>query len=135
MIPSSPRFSLDDIQASPESAWIVDGAVLRCAGEPLHCALVQDLKSQRVLGWATALEADPALMLRAVELACQRHPRTRPTLLYLDAQAEHGPAHVIAALTCLEIQLRFLQGQEQWLLKPLAAVWSQLQAGFDDQEK
>ena len=130
----APRFSLDDIQSSPESAWIVDGAVLRCAGEPLHCALVQDLKSQRVLGWATALEADPALLLRAVELACQRHVRTRPTLLYLDAEAEHAPAHVIAALTCLEIQLRFLEGQEQLLLKPLALVWHQLQAGFDDHE-
>ena len=64
MKPSKKRFSFSrsDIEASPESAWIVDVAILTTANGPLHCALVQDLKTQRVLGWSTALDADPMLM-------------------------------------------------------------------------
>jgi len=44
MKPSKKRFSRSDIEASPESAWIVDVAIIRTANGPLHCALVQDLK-------------------------------------------------------------------------------------------
>ncbi|MNG13939.1 hypothetical protein D3C85_1933360 [compost metagenome] len=37
---------------------------------------------------------------------------------------------MIAALACQEFQLRFIGGQEQFLLKPLELVWSDLQTRF-----
>lgn len=124
------RVSFEALKSSPKSVWIVDTAMIHSAGQQLHCALVQDLKTLRVLGWATALDADPALMRRAVELAYPRYIRTQPTTLYLDSGSEKSTPHVIAALACQEFQLRFIGRQEQFLLKPLEQVWSDLQARF-----
>ena len=87
MKPLKRRFS--DIKASPESAWIADVAILTTTNGPLHCALVQDLKTERVLGWATALDADPTLMTRAIEVACERHTKTHPTNLFLYQISEY----------------------------------------------
>lgn len=52
MKPSKKRFSFSrsDIEASPESAWIVDVAILSTAKGPLHCGLVQDLQDQAGAG-------------------------------------------------------------------------------------
>jgi transposase InsO family protein len=124
------KVSIADVTSCPESVWIVDVAILCSAGEQLHCALVQDLKTRRVLGWATALDADPTLVRRAVELACTRYIRTRPATLYLDSASENFTPHVIAALACQEFQLRFIGGHEQFLLKPLELVWKDLQGRF-----
>ena len=66
------KISVEALKSCGESAWIVDVAVIHSAGRAWHCALVQDLKTKRVLGWATAPYEDPTLMRRAVERACTR---------------------------------------------------------------
>lgn len=124
------ELSIAEVTSCSESVWIVDVAIIHSAGQPWHCALVQDLKTQRILGWATALDADPTLIRRAVELACTRYGRPLHTTLYLDSGSENSTPHVIAALACQEFQLRFIGGQEQFLLKPLELVWSDLQTRF-----
>lgn len=121
-----------DVTSCPESVWIVDVGIVHSAGQRWHCALVQDLKTQRVLGWATELDANPSLLRRAVEQASTRYARTRPTTLYLDASIESSEPHVIAKLACQEFQLRFIGRAEQFLLKPLETVWSDLQARFTE---
>lgn len=119
-----------DVTYCPESVWIVDVGIVHSAGQTWHCALVQDLKTQRVLGWATARDADPTLVARAVERACTRSVRTRPTSLYLDSGYANSAPKVIAALACQEFQLRFMAGKERSLLQPLENVWRDLQARF-----
>lgn len=119
-----------DVTSCPESVWIVDVGIVHSAGQTWHCALVQDLKTQRVLGWATARDADPTLVARAVERACTRSVRTRPTSLYLDSGYANSAPKVIAALACQEFQLRFMAGKERSLLQPLENVWRDLQARF-----
>lgn len=119
-----------DVTSCSESVWIVDVGIVHSAGQTWHCALVQDLKTQRVLGWATARDADPTLVTRAVERACTRSVRTRPTSLYLDSGYANSAPKVIAALASQEFQLRFMAGQELSLLKPLENVWRDLQARF-----
>lgn len=131
MKPSKKRFSRSDIEASPESAWIVDVAIIRTANGPLHCALVQDLKIQRVLGWSTALYADPTLMMRAIEVASSRHVRTRPTNLYLTPLSENLAPDFVAALVCQEFQLRSTHVLDMFLVRSVERVWGELQLGFD----
>lgn len=128
MKPLKRRFS--DIKASPESAWIADVAILTTTNGPLHCALVQDLKTERVLGWATALEADPTLMMRAIELACARHVRTRPTNLFLTPLSENFAPDVVAALVCQEFQLRSIHDLDMFLVRSMERVWGELQLRF-----
>lgn len=124
------KISVEALKSSGESAWIVDVAIIHSAGRQWYCALVQDLKTKRILGWATAPDEDPTLMKRAVERACTRSVRTRPTNLYLDSGIANSAPHVIAALACQEFQLRFMVGHELFLLKPLENVWRDLQARF-----
>lgn len=126
------KISVEALKSSGESAWVVDVAIIHSAGQPWHCALVQDLKTQRVLGWATARDADPTLVTRAVERACTRSVRMRPTSLYLDSGYANSAPKVISELACKEFQLRFMGQAEQFLLKPLEAVWSDLQARFTE---
>ena len=132
MKPSKKRFSFSrsDIEASPESAWIVDVAILRTDNGPLHCALVQDLKTERVLGWATALEADPTLMMRAIELTCARYVRTRPTNLFLYQISESIAPDVVALLVCREFQLRYIDIPNHRLTLSMDRVWGELQCLF-----
>lgn len=119
-----------DVTSCSESVWIVDVGIVHSAGQTWHCALVQDLKTQRVLGWATARDADPTLVTRAVERACTRSVRTRPTSLYLDSGYANSAPKVISELACKEFQLRFMAGKERSLLQPLENVWRDLQARF-----
>lgn len=131
MKPSKKRFSRSDIGVSPESAWIVDVAILSTAKGPLHCGLVQDLKTQRVLGWATALDADPTLMMRAIEVACERHTRTRPTNLFLYPISDNFVPDVVAALVCQEFQLRSTHDLDRFLVSSMERVWPKLQLRFN----
>ena len=124
------KISVEVLKSSGESAWIVDVAIIHSAGRQWHCALVQDLKTKRVLGWATAPYEDPTLMRRAVERACTRSVRTRPASIYLDSGYANSAPQVISALACKEFQLRFITGNELSLLKPLENVWRDLQARF-----
>lgn len=128
---SKQRFSRSAINASPESAWIVDVAILRTDNGPLHCALVQDLKTERVLGWATALDADPTLMMRAIGAACERHVRTRPANLFLTPLSENFAPDVVAALVCQEFQLRSIHDLDRFLGRSMERVWGELQRRFN----
>ncbi|MDU9408957.1 hypothetical protein RTH74_15240 [Pseudomonas sp. zfem001] len=130
MKPSKQHSSIDDIQASKESAWIADVVILSTAKGPLHCALVQDLKTERLLGWSTALEADPTLMMRAIELACTRHVRTRPTNLFLYPINDNFAPHVVATLVCQEFQLRSIEVRDMHLARSMERVWGELQLRF-----
>lgn len=127
---SKQRFSRRAINASPESAWIADAVILSTAQGPLHCSLVQDLKTERVLGWATALEADPTLMMRAIELASARHARTRPTNLFLYRISESIAPDVVASLVCREFQLRYIDIPNHRLTLSMDRVWGELQRRF-----
>ena len=133
MKPSKKRFSFSrsDIEASPESAWIVDVAILSTAKGPLHCGLVQDLKTRRVLGWSTALDADPTLMMRAIEVASSRHVRTRPTNLFLYPISGNSAPDVVAALVCQEFQLRSIEVLDMFLVSSMERVWPKLQLLFN----
>lgn len=126
------RFSRSDIKASSESSWIVDVAILNTAKGSLHCALVQDLKIQRVLGWATALDADPVLMMRAIEVACERHSRTRPTNIFLTRLSESFAPNMVATLVCREFQLRSVEVLDMYLVRSMERVWEELQARFNE---
>ncbi len=129
---SKQHSSIDDIQASKESAWIADVVILSTAKGPLHCALVQDLKTERLLGWSTALEADPTLMMRAIELACTRHVRTRPTNLFLYPINDNFAPHVVATLVCQEFQLRSIEVPDWCLTVSMDRVWRKLQLRFNE---
>ena len=131
MKPFKKRFSRSDIEASPESAWIVDVAILSTAKGPLHCGLVQDLKTRRVLGWSTALDADPTLMMRAIEVASSRHVRTRPTNLFLYPISGNSAPDVVAALVCQEFQLRSIEVLDMFLVSSMERVWPKLQLLFN----
>lgn len=126
----TPKVSLAEIASCPESVWIADVAVIHSAGERFHCALVQDLKTRRVLGWAMANDASPSLLMRAIKVACNRSVRTRPVTLYLDSSYGNTAPSVLAELSCMAFQLRLIGPNQLFLLKPLEQIWRDLQARF-----
>ncbi len=131
---SKQRFSRSAINASPESAWITDVVILSTDKGPLHCALVLDLKTERVLGWSTALEADPTLMMRAIELACARSVRTRPTNLFLYQTSENLAPDLVAFLVCRQFQLRYIKTSDLSLTLSMDRVWRELQLRFSQSQ-
>jgi transposase InsO family protein len=66
------------------SAWAMDLTYLRTGEGPLCLAVVLDVATRRVLGWATAVQPQAELSLQALDMALQRERPLAGTLLHSD---------------------------------------------------
>src|SRR5215203_345176 len=73
----------------PNNAWVTDITYIRTWQGWLYLAVVLDLFSRRVVGWATAATIHRELVLNAVLIAVRRR-RPRGTLIHSDQGTQYG---------------------------------------------
>jgi putative transposase len=73
----------------PNTAWVTDLTYIRTWQGWLYLAVVMDLYSRKIVGWATAPTIDRELVLNAVLMAV-RGRRPRGTLMHSDQGTQFG---------------------------------------------
>jgi putative transposase len=73
----------------PNEAWVTDITYIRTWQGWLYLAIVVDLFSRKVIGWATKSTIHKELVLEALKKAIQRR-RTRKTLIHSDQGTQYG---------------------------------------------
>jgi putative transposase len=73
----------------PNTAWVTDITYIRTWQGWLYLAVVLDLFSRRIVGWATAPTIHRELVLNAVLMAVRRR-RPRGTLIHSDQGTQYG---------------------------------------------
>jgi len=75
--------------ARPNKAWVTDITYIRTWQGWLYLAIVMDLFSRKVVGWATASTIRRELVLDAVLMAVRRQ-RPRGTVIHSDQGTQFG---------------------------------------------
>jgi putative transposase len=73
----------------PNKAWVTDITYIRTWQGWLYLAVVMDLFSRKIVGWATSATIHRELVLDAIMLAV-RHRRPRRTLIHSDQGTQYG---------------------------------------------
>ena len=84
----------------PDQVWVSDITQIRCQEGWLYVAIVMDLCSRRIVGWASGPQNDSWLVLRALKGAWkQRRPKTGNRLFHSDQGAQYRSEEVMRWLT------------------------------------
>jgi transposase InsO family protein len=104
-LPAPNRLNQDFRATAPNQKWVSDFTYLRTAAGWLFLAVILDLFSRKVVGWAMSTQMDQALVQKAWEMAVQtRHPG--PGLLHHSDQGrQYTAAEYQAALRAVQAQV------------------------------
>lgn len=83
----------------PNEAWVTDTTYIPTQEGWLYLAVVLDLFSRRVVGWAMDERNDTGLVLRALHMAVQRRRPPRGLIHHSDRGSQYASAAYQAALT------------------------------------
>jgi transposase InsO family protein len=94
-----------DFQADrPNQKWVGDITYLRVREGWLYLAVVLDLFSRRVVGWALTCQMTVALTLQAIDVAIQQRRVTPPVLAHSDQGSQYTAAAYQQRLVAWNIQ-------------------------------
>jgi transposase InsO family protein len=94
-----------DFQADrPNQKWVGDITYLRVREGWLYLAVVLDLFSRRVVGWALTCQMTVALTLQAIDVAIQQRRVTTPVLAHSDQGSQYTAAAYQQRLVAWNIQ-------------------------------
>jgi transposase InsO family protein len=85
-------------QSKPNQAWVADTTYVWTAEGWLYLAVMLDLFSRRVVGWAMGPHNDSTLVLRALHMAAQRRRPPKGLLHHSDRGSTYASADYQAAL-------------------------------------
>jgi transposase InsO family protein len=85
-------------QAQPNTTWLTDTTYIRTNEGWLYLAVMLDLFSRRVVGWAMGARNDTALVLRALHMAAQRRRPPKGLMHHSDRGSTYASADYRAAL-------------------------------------
>jgi putative transposase len=83
----------------PDQVWVSDITQLRCQDGWLYLAMVMDLHSRRIVGWAHGRQNDSQLVLQALEQAWSNRQPDNPGLFHSDQGSQYCSAAVMHWLT------------------------------------
>lgn len=75
--------------ATPDTAWVSDITYIKTYEGFLYLAVVIDLYSRRVIGWATQSRQPTDLVLQALLMAVWRRKPKRPVLIHTDQGSQY----------------------------------------------
>ena len=75
--------------AAPNTAWVSDITYIKTYEGSRYLAVVVDLYSRRVIGWATQLRQPTDLVLQALLMAVWRRKPTQPVLIHTDQGSQY----------------------------------------------
>jgi transposase InsO family protein len=97
-MPSAPNLLARSFSApAPDRAWVADITIVRTGEGWLHLAVVLDLFSRKVVGWATSERVQQAIALEALAMAIRRR-RPEPGLVH---HSDRGGQYAAAAYQAL----------------------------------
>jgi len=85
-------------QAKPNQAWVADTTYVWTGEGWLYLAVMLDLFSRRVVGWAMGASNDTGLVLRALHMAAQRRRPPRGLIHHADRGSTYASGDYQAAL-------------------------------------
>lgn len=97
-MPSAPNVLARSFSAAaPDRAWVADITIVRTGDGWLHLAVVLDLFSRKVVGWATSERVQQAIALEALAMAIRKR-RPKPGLVH---HSDRGGQYASAAYQAL----------------------------------
>lgn len=115
-MPTLPNLLNREFRVSgPNRVWVSDITQIRCLEGWLYVAVVMDLHSRRVIGWAAGKVNAAELVLRAVKRAWQaRWPNGKQLLFHSDQGAQYRSAEVMGWLTRRGVTLSMSRRANCW---------------------
>ena len=86
-------------RAKPNEAWVTDTTYIPTSEGWLYLAVMLDLYSRRVVGWAMDARNDTGLVLRALHMAAQHRQPPKGLLHHSDRGSQYASSHYQAALS------------------------------------
>ena len=97
------RLNRDFVASSPNAKWVSDTTYLWTAEGWLYVAVILDLFSRLVVGWAMGATNDEELVRRALEMALVRRSPPSEMLLHSDQGSPYTATSYLARLSQLDI--------------------------------
>ncbi|MBK5012375.1 IS3 family transposase [Pseudomonas sp. S60] len=76
--------------AAPNKVWCGDITYIWAEGRWSYLAVVLDLYSRRVVGWAISTKPDAQLVVKALDRACEMRGRPQGVLFHSDQGSQYG---------------------------------------------
>jgi transposase InsO family protein len=105
------RFEVGEV--APDEVWVADLTFVPTAQGWLYLAVVIDVATRGVVGWAMGQSVSTALTLRALEMALQQRPKA-PAIHHSDRGAQYASAAYTAALTSRGIAASMSRRGDCW---------------------
>jgi len=87
----------------PHQVWVSDITYIWTTEGWLYLAVILDLFSRAVVGWATSARIDSQLICTAFQRAIERYPLQFPLIMHSDRGSQYTSAMFRALLTCQSV--------------------------------
>jgi len=105
VIPAPNRLNQDFSAITANTKWVSDFTYIDTAEGWLYLAIILDLFSRKVVGWAMSAQMNTALVETALHMALQTRQPDASLLHHSDQGSQYTSADYLSALTTLNIQL------------------------------
>ena len=125
--PRSANLLERDFKASePDQKWLSDITYLSTTEGWLYLAVVLDVFSRRVIGWAFSSNLESNLVVSAFDMACQLRKPTNKLMFHSDQGVQYASAEFRAALSRLEVVQSMSRRGDCWDNSPCESFFSTL---------
>lgn len=105
VVPAPNRLNQDFVATAPNQKWVSDFTYIETGEGWLYLAVVLDLFSRRVVGWAMRATMDTALVKAALEMALEDRQPAEGLLHHSDQGCQYTATAYLACLTTAAAQL------------------------------
>jgi putative transposase len=105
VIPAPNRLNQDFSATTANTKWVSDFTYIDTAEGWLYLAIILDLFSRKVVGWAMSAQMNTALVETALHMALQTRQPDAALLHHSDQGSQYTSAHYQSILASLNIQL------------------------------
>lgn len=110
----------------PNAKWVSDITFIRVDGEWLHLAVIMDLLSRQIIGWAADETMTTELILEAFNMAVERREVTPGLILHSDRGVQYRSGEYQQALADHQIQPSMSRKGNCWDNAAMESFFSRL---------
>jgi putative transposase len=121
----------DFTASEPNQKWLSDITYLSTTEGWLYLAVVLDVFSRRIVGWAFSSSLESNLVVSAFGMACQSRKPTNKLMFHSDQGVQYASAEFRAALSRLEVVQSMSKKGDCWDNSPCESFFSTLKLELD----
>jgi putative transposase len=121
----------DFTASEPDQKWLSDVTYLPTMEGWLYLAVVLDVFSRRIVGWAFSSSLESYLVVSAFDMACQSRKPTHGLVFHSDQGVQYASAEFRAALSRLEVVQSMSRRGDCWDNSPCESFFSTLKLELD----